>query len=274
VKNLTMQPGATRRLSREGNFARDVGVDVKARRDIDDGNGHVNLTQRAYQIIKSRILTGELAPGTPLSTARVAARLHMSPMPVRSAFATLQTEGLVAIVAKRGVLVSQISAKELQHNAIVRSRLEGLAAYLACTNKRRGMVVGLRKCLVTMKMAVGSGASDAWIDANNRLHEIITAASGNPVLARLIRDLRYHALRGRFVTGHIPGHAERQTTEHAKLVAALAAGDRDEAERIMREHILAGGAEVAAYVRTLSRRRQRRASGSSSVLPLTIQPKA
>jgi GntR family transcriptional regulator, rspAB operon transcriptional repressor len=234
-------------------------------RNSDGGDhGHANLTQSAYEIIKKRILTGVLLPGTSLSTAKVASTLRMGQMPVRSALARLQVEGWVNIVPKRGVLVAELSAKELQENAFVRSRLEGLAAYLACGNKRQRAVVALRKCVATMHAAVAWGDSEAWFNANGRFHEIIARASGNAVLMRLIRDLRYHGLRGRFVTGHIPGHADRQNAQHEELVTALAEGDKDSAERIMRDHILVGGAEVADYVRKVRRRKSPRQGATES----------
>jgi DNA-binding GntR family transcriptional regulator len=86
---------------------------------------------KAYQIIKEKIITLELPPGSAIHETALAEELQLGRTPIREALKLLQAEQLVTTVPRRGMFVSSISITDLQQIAEVRMQLEGLAARLA-----------------------------------------------------------------------------------------------------------------------------------------------
>ncbi|UOQ49046.1 GntR family transcriptional regulator [Gracilibacillus caseinilyticus] len=72
-----------------------------------------SLLEDAYQIIRKKILTCALPPGSLLSIYKLAEELEMSRTPISNAIARLEREGLVTPLKNRGVLVKQHSPREL-----------------------------------------------------------------------------------------------------------------------------------------------------------------
>ncbi len=91
---------------------------------------------------------------------------------------------------------------------------------------------------------------ERWVKANARFHELIITCSQNTILVRLLTDLRHQGMRGRMVTGHVPGHMVRRNEEHKRIVDALASQNAGLVERRMCERILVAGRELVEFVRS------------------------
>src|SRR5579871_541757 len=85
----------------------------------------------AHERLRELILTGELAGGTRLQQAELAARLGISRMPVRQAILRLESEGLVIQRPNRGAFVTLLGPEGILELFEMRSVLEGLALRLA-----------------------------------------------------------------------------------------------------------------------------------------------
>ena len=86
------------------------------------------LTERAYRQIEELIVTLELAPETILSEQSLAQQLSIGRTPIREALQRLARDGLVVILPRRGILVSQINLKTQMRLLEVRRELERLMA--------------------------------------------------------------------------------------------------------------------------------------------------
>src|SRR5487761_413120 len=108
-------------------------VPIMAKRELDEmalaqpSNG----LHKAVQVLRDLIVMGHLAPGSRLTEAELAERLHLSRTPIRGALLWLQREGYV--LAAPGKVKTRIMVAPLTHGdaseiyAII-GRLEGLAA--------------------------------------------------------------------------------------------------------------------------------------------------
>ena len=72
----------------------------------------ISLVETAYQKIKNKIIIGEYLPDSLLSENELANKLNMSRTPIRGAISRLESEGLVASLKNRGILVKKFSYKE------------------------------------------------------------------------------------------------------------------------------------------------------------------
>jgi len=210
------------------------------------------LAELAYGHLRDDIVHGRIKPGEVISTGQIAKAMGISSMPVRAALTRLETEGLLTILPQKGVVVSTVSLVELEELFLIRSRLEGLAAYSACINMTEAELEQLRSLLRNMKRLAETGKVKAWLAANEQWHHLVFRASGNEQLRRLLEELYRRGMGRRVGTPNVEGHTERRYGEHLGILKALERRAPEEAERLWRDHILNGGAEILQFLREMT----------------------
>ena len=98
------------------------------------------LTDKAYEIIEEQIITQELAPGELLSEKLLSQELNIGRTPVREALQRLAQGGLVNILPRRGIMVSEINVGAQLRMLEVRKEIERVLARSAtqrATEKER-----------------------------------------------------------------------------------------------------------------------------------------
>ena len=206
------------------------------------------LAELAYRQLSADIIQGRFIPGKLISTGKIAGAMGISPMPVRAAMTRLETEGLVEIVPQRGVRVMGVSVEELRDLFTIRSRLEALAAHLACPRLSEADFYTLKR--LQGEMAKHGGRHDAkrWLITHEQWHQLIFRASGNQFLTRLLLEIWHRGTFRRIAAPNVPGHMDRRLREHQALLAALEKRDAVLAERLWRDHILVAGKEIIGYL--------------------------
>ena len=92
---------------------------------------NLSLSQKAYEMIRRRIVNLQLPPGQILNENHLQIELGLGRTPIREALLRLSLERLVTIVPRRGIYVNDIGIGDLQQIFEVRIGLEALAARLA-----------------------------------------------------------------------------------------------------------------------------------------------
>ena len=83
------------------------------------------LKQYAYEFIKKKILTCEYEPGRHLNEQQLCEAMgNISRTPVRDAVSRLEQEGLLNILPKKGILVSELRISDINRIFEVRMLLE------------------------------------------------------------------------------------------------------------------------------------------------------
>jgi DNA-binding GntR family transcriptional regulator len=94
----------------------------------------VSLSNKAYFLIRERILRGELGPGEVLSARKLAGEFGMSLVPVSQALRQLESDKLVESRPRAGTRVRIPQPEEVRGRCIVREALEVQSARLCCTH--------------------------------------------------------------------------------------------------------------------------------------------
>ena len=89
------------------------------------------LVEEVAVHLREMILNGTVSPGERLNDLRLIQELSLSRSPLREAFRTLATEGLVTISPRRDARVRPISLEELRDVFEMRTLFETLSATLA-----------------------------------------------------------------------------------------------------------------------------------------------
>jgi len=206
---------------------------------------HRTLAEQAVSELQEAIVTGELAPGTPLRLARLAEQLDMSPMPVREAIRQLERLGLADHVPHRGARVSELSVDDLNETYEARLALEGLAVRRAA---ERFTEEDGDRCAILLEEHVRGfrgGDERRSRELHTAFHFALYAASGSQWLARLIRPLWENSERYRVASLYEARSLERRRREHQRLLDACVAHDADAAEEALRDHLVQTANEVA-----------------------------
>jgi DNA-binding GntR family transcriptional regulator len=89
-----------------------------------------SLAERAYWVVREKILRGELRLGATLSRRKLASELGMSLVPVSEAFQRLESEGLLESTPRVGTRVYTPTRQDISERHILREALETQAARL------------------------------------------------------------------------------------------------------------------------------------------------
>lgn len=198
------------------------------------------LEDAAYQQIRKIILSHKLLPGMKLSEPSLARWINMSRTPIRAALRRLASEGLVSITPNHGAKVTQPTAKDIEDAYFMREKLEPLGAVLACDVIEEKLLETLAQACLLEARSFHTRNMEEYLEANNRFHFTLAAASGNRLLETTIVNCItltnvYLALLDPFY--EIPEDQNRSLVEHRQLVEALRERDALRAETIMRVHI-------------------------------------
>ncbi len=198
--------------------------------------------------LREAIVDGEFAPGSRLSEQAIASRFGVSRTPVREAFAQLEREGLVLTVARTGVFVRTIDAREAEDIYETREALETQAARLAARRQTAVTIARLRERLAALGAAADASDVHAYTAQLDRFYELLMEAAGNGVLRRSYEALTGPVRRLRRIAMHYPGRL-RASYEHAvAIVEAIASGNEDAAELEMRNQLLTAREAVLAVL--------------------------
>jgi DNA-binding GntR family transcriptional regulator len=194
----------------------------------------ISAVEALVQVLRERILDGELPPGERLVERELVQRYDVARHTLRAALRQLQADGLVAIEPNRGARVARLGQRELHELFTLRLALEREAAYLALERHDGRLPPEVHRAGQRLA-ALAARRRAAWADvaaAHNGVHAALVAAADAPRIARA-----YGALEGElalFVTQLRPAWTrDRLGPDHLELLAAL---ERDGPE-VLRAHM-------------------------------------
>ena len=197
----------------------------------------VSLTDKAYTVIKTAILSLQLEPGAPLVESELANQLGISKIPLREALHQLANEGLVTHIPYKGVYVSGLTTKDAAELAMIRGALEGLAARLAAPRLTKEDLQRAEAILAEADQALERGNKDLCVTKGKEFHDFIITRSGNAQLSPILEniDTRFH--RFRLLSNEIRGRTTQSLQEHKRILEALKRRDPDAVDHAMRDHL-------------------------------------
>ncbi len=201
-----------------------------------------DLTEQVYQRLLDAICTGELAPEARLTQEELAASFNVSRQPVLQALRLLKKDGVVIDSGRRGLIVAPVDPNLIGQLYEVRSVLDGLAA-------RRAALAGVKIdpwVIDRGRKAVASGRIAAMIDADLAFHNLIYAASDNPLIGESAGRHWHHIRRAMGAVLQTAGAPESVWDEHRAILEAINTGDAGRAEQLARGHCEAAGHALSA----------------------------
>jgi len=197
------------------------------------------LREIAYERLKDAIRNANLPPGEPLSENRISKLLGISRTPVREALQKLSQEGLVEIIPGRAVRIANRSFKDVVDVLYIRLLLEPGMMRLIAENVSDEQIALLWNCVVHMEGAAETGDRQGWARADTVWHETISEACPNQLLGEMALQMRNRIHQYANVENELKiQQLKNGTAEHRKITEAIDSRDGDQAEQVMREHLI------------------------------------
>jgi DNA-binding GntR family transcriptional regulator len=187
--------------------------------------GPGTTAQHAVEGLRRLLVSGELGPGDRVRQEELAERLGVSLAPVREALATLEQEGQVTYLPRRGYFVTELDLGDLVEIYELRAGLEERAARQSLPLLDEDAIGRIELAARECVDAAAQGDVVAELAANRRFHFEVLSSPGQTHTLRLIRLLwdSTETYRARYYSSP-EGRAE-SVQAHDEIIAAIRARD-------------------------------------------------
>jgi DNA-binding GntR family transcriptional regulator len=210
-------------------------METKVQKLIDNPN----LRSQTYKILKNMIITREILPGKKISEETLAQEIGVSRTPIREALFRLEHEGIVKIIPRRGAFVVKQSKENIIEILQVREVLEALIVRLVTPLLEESDIRELRSCLEKLRATPEEERHVIeYTDSELEFHDLLRKKCPNQMLRRMMEmvNARLQIIRLRTVV--LPGRAQKTLDEHAAILEMIEKGNAEEAELLMRRHVI------------------------------------
>ena len=209
-------------------------------------------TQRAYEVIREKITSLELAPGSPIDEGRLAEELEIGLVPVREALNLLAHDHLVEVEPEaQGLFVSKVEIPDLQQISEVRILLEPYCASQAAIHATADDIVVL-EALGQEQSQIPQDQPKLLFDLDHKFHQAIARAAKNKFLAEILEDFYGYSKRAWFLVLPHLGFLPAAVESHLDMVQAIKDQDAERASQIMQDHVGDFYEKVFEILKTIS----------------------
>jgi len=201
------------------------------------------LYEEVAELLRQRIFSRELAPGSWIDEMKLAEEYGISRTPLREALKVLAAEGLVTMKVRRGAYVTEVSEKDLSDVYHLLSLLESDAAGVVAERASDAQIAELQ--LLHKQLEAAAGNREKFFAINERFHMRLLEIAGNRWRDQMVADLRKVMKLNRHNSLLKSGRVKESMLEHRAIVEALAKRDAKAAVKKMQEHFQ-NGLEAAA----------------------------
>jgi DNA-binding GntR family transcriptional regulator len=184
--------------------------------------------------LRTRIMSGELAPGAALRQVALAEELGVSRIPLREAIFLLSSEGLIDLHSHRGAFVSRVSVSEVREFFDLRVQLEPWLLGLAIPLLQAGDLARAGELVAQMDDA----AADEWGRLNWHFHETLYKPADRPHALGIVHTLHEKCERYLNRRNVSAAHRIQAHQEHTEVIDLCRMGNVEAASHAMGRHIL------------------------------------
>jgi DNA-binding GntR family transcriptional regulator len=195
-------------------------------------------SQRVADVLATRILSGEIAPGARIKQDEIATEFGISRIPVREALRILEVRGLVTLLANAGARAVTLSSREMEITYEIRERLEPFLLADSIPNLTDNDLIEMGQIKEQLDAATDV---DEFLALNRRFHWTAFRGNTSPLLAQEVERFwdmtqNYRRAYARLVLQD----AERMAIMRAErdlLMGSIQRRELDLAPRLLAIHI-------------------------------------
>jgi len=211
---------------------------------------HPTLPAVVAERLRQLIIDGTLKPGTWLNERDLCDRLKISRTPLREAYRMLASDGLLTLQPKRGAMVIELSADDVENIFDVLAVLEGLAARSAAERATDEELAHIAQLHAQTREHYNNRDIRAYYATSMGTHIAINRAAHNPALTHSYDRFNLQVQALRYRSNFDLDEWTKAMSDHEAFVEALLKRDGARAEALIREHLTGRKAYQMRTVRT------------------------
>lgn len=193
------------------------------------------LNQKAYETIKKEIVEGDLIPGTLVTENELSSKLGISRTPIREALHRLESDRFIKIYPRRGILIPDISLKDIQDLYSIRAVMEPFAVRLATKRIKSGDLKHYQSIFSTERHIK---TPKDLLEIDRDFHLMIVKNTNNDYLISLMLKFYDHLQRVRNIIGDRIFEVKEITyKEHLDIIKSILKREEKKAEDAMQTHL-------------------------------------
>jgi DNA-binding GntR family transcriptional regulator len=213
------------------------------------------LHEQTYQMLRSAILSGELAAGCRLIETQLADQLQVSRTPIREALRLLQRDHLVTADAQGAMRVAVLSIKDAIQLYDCRIALEQLSVSAACRTASDEQIQRIESALQQAEKAISTPANSLTsyqlLHLDYQFHRLVAESSSNTWLVQILDQVFDQMALLRLRTIERNPNVLEIRGEHRRVLEAIRQRDALAAMQSIQYHLIASKERVVQEIQEL-----------------------
>lgn len=195
--------------------------------------------ERVYRTLRTRIMHGEMRPGTPLTLRGIGAEFSVSMTPAREAIRRLVAEGALNLSASGRVSTPELSNDRIEELACIRAMLEPELASRALPRVHFALIERLQKINGTIDETIVKADATGYVRTNLEFHRTLYLRAQSPAMLALLETVWLQSgPTMRALYSSLP--RKQASDKHRTILAALRAGDEPGLRLAIRADVTSG----------------------------------
>ncbi|MCF8094306.1 MAG: GntR family transcriptional regulator [Desulfobacteraceae bacterium] len=195
------------------------------------------LREKAYRLIKNKVVYFELKPGDRILESKLAQDLKMGRMPVREAMARLESERLIVRTKGYGYTVNKLKNVEIKDYLEIRARLENLGVTLLIERATDKDIARMKKHVEKAVEIYKNGSLRKIIQSDTRFHDMMYRATKSEAFYDTISSLSDKTIIMRAAALQTGKGREMSIKDHIEMMKAIEKRDLVNLQGLVHEHI-------------------------------------
>ncbi|MGI2260389.1 GntR family transcriptional regulator [Shewanella sp. GXUN23E] len=210
---------------------------------------HKTRTQVVVEVLREKILSGEIAAGEPMRQSALAEALNVSRIPVREALLQLEAEGLVKFEAHKGATATELSIAQVTELFELRAMIECELLAKAIPNMQDEDFARAKQTLSSLEQAFRrEDAIASWALLNTEFHTSLYLAARRPHTLEVVQGLNTNCDRYIRMQLLLTGGVPKAEQDHKELLKLCQDRNIEGAVAFLRQHILSAADDIKALV--------------------------
>lgn len=220
------------------------------------GNEVIKLStikEQVYEIIKGKILSGEIKPGDWLQESKLAQNLNVSRSPVREALKELVGEGILENIPNKGVFVKILNKKDIYNIFEFRETMEKFAIEKAVDLATVEDVEALDKLYLRLVEIYNKNDVSEYCKIDTELHNILFAMSNNEIIYNIVNNVFPLLQPFRIISLSREGRFKESLEEHKGIIEGIKERNFEKAWRYDSIHLKLARDVIIDYLDNLNK---------------------
>lgn len=193
--------------------------------------------QKVYRHVKGGIVAHVLRPGDMIHERDLARELGVSRTPVREALQSLQDDGWLTVIPRKGTMVRPLSRAEIEEVLQLRVIIASAGITLSAGRIGPNDFAHLRTYIKRQEEAAAAKDTRGFMEADMAMHQALVRLGGSRRLTAFAENLLDHFRRIGIEILETNTDFAVPLAAHKAIIDALEKGETEEARRMMTEHI-------------------------------------